>query len=89
MGMGTGIFSNCGYGDEDYSTLPIPYPLPSLISTNYINGHLCIVRVFIKKKKNSYSQIFSYRLILCVIMESNNELKNKNSIEEGGNEEEE
>jgi hypothetical protein len=30
MGMGTGIFSNCGYGDEDYSTLPIPYPLPSL-----------------------------------------------------------
>jgi hypothetical protein len=32
MGMGTGIFSNCGYGDEDYSTLPIPYPLPSLFT---------------------------------------------------------
>jgi hypothetical protein len=31
MGMGTGIFSNRGYGDEDCSTLPIPYPLPSLI----------------------------------------------------------
>jgi hypothetical protein len=31
MRMGTGIFSNCGYVDEDYNILPIPYSLPSLV----------------------------------------------------------
>jgi len=31
MGTGTGIFSKCGYGDGHYSTLPIGYPLPSLV----------------------------------------------------------
>jgi len=31
MGTGTGIFSKYGYGDGHYSTLPIGYPLPSLI----------------------------------------------------------
>jgi hypothetical protein len=30
MRMGTGIFSNYGYREGDYSTLPIPYSLPSL-----------------------------------------------------------
>jgi hypothetical protein len=37
MGMSTGIFLKCGYGDGDYSTLPKPYPLPSLISTFLIH----------------------------------------------------
>jgi hypothetical protein len=30
MGMSMSIFSNRGYEDVDYSTLPIPHPLPSL-----------------------------------------------------------
>jgi hypothetical protein len=29
-GMGMGIFSNCGYDEGDYSTLPIFYSLSSL-----------------------------------------------------------
>jgi hypothetical protein len=30
IGIGMSIFSNCRYGDEDYSTISIP-PLPSLL----------------------------------------------------------
>jgi len=32
MDMGTGIFSKCGYEDGHGSTLPIGYPLPSLLT---------------------------------------------------------
>ena len=31
-GSGTSIFYKHGYGDGYYSTLPIEYPLPSLVS---------------------------------------------------------
>jgi hypothetical protein len=38
--MGTGIFSNCGYEEGDYSTLPIPYLFPFLVqNTTIYNGN--------------------------------------------------
>jgi len=42
MGTGTGIFFKCRYGDGHCSTLPIGYPLPSLIVLiyHYWMGHI-------------------------------------------------
>ncbi|KAK2406680.1 hypothetical protein QL285_042385 [Trifolium repens] len=70
MGMGTGIFLMCGYGDGDYSTLPIPYSLPSLLlflrssrpaartrAFQSLFPHSCFAQVMKQQQQRSLSPI--------------------------------
>jgi len=53
MSTGTGIFFKCGYRDGHCSTLPIGYPLPSLVSLSLPYQEFSVWKLYIPEESNS------------------------------------
>jgi hypothetical protein len=61
-GDGYGYFSNCEYEDEDYSTLPISYPLTSLPPCFFSTFHFFVFALY-KNFRTRFPKFFKKFLI--------------------------